>query len=61
MVIFEQAFSDSISNIKISEVQREAEQHPLEPILPSQPSGNYDVDESVKACEVGFQVRCGNY
>lgn len=25
-----------------------------EPILPSQPSGNFHVDESVKACEVGL-------
>ena len=46
--------TDSISNIKLNEAQREAEQTPSEPILPPQPSGNYDVDESVSACEVGF-------
>lgn len=43
--------TDSISNIKIGEAQLEAEQTPSEPILPPQPSGNYDVDESVRACE----------
>ncbi len=46
--------TNSISNIKISEAQREVEQTPSEPILPPQPSGNYDVDESVRACKVEF-------
>lgn len=46
--------TDSIPEIKISEAQRKAEQTPSEPILPPQPSGNYDVDENVRACEVGI-------
>lgn len=46
--------TNSISNIKISEAPREVEQTPSEPILPPQPSGNYDVDESVRACKVEF-------
>lgn len=49
--------TDSISNIKISEAQLEAEQPPSEPILPPQPSGNYEVDERVRACE-GCTVKC---
>ena len=44
---------DSIRTIKIDEAPREVEQTPSEPILPPQLSGNYNVDESVKACEVG--------
>lgn len=47
---------DSISNIKIGEAQREVEQTPSEPIFPPQPSGNYDVDESVRACEIGMST-----
>ncbi len=46
--------TNSISNIKISEAPREVEQTPSEPILPPQPRGNYDVDESVRACKVEF-------
>lgn len=45
--------SDCISDIKISEVQREVERTTSAPILPPQPSGNYEIDESVKACEIG--------
>lgn len=45
---------NAISNIKIGAAQREAEQTPSEPILPPQPKGSYDVDESVKACEAGL-------
>ncbi len=42
----------SISDVKIDEVQWEAAQTLLEPILAPHPSGNYEVDESVKACRV---------
>ena len=52
MVMSETEVTISISNIKIIEAQRKAEQTPSEPTLPPQPSGNYDVDESVRACEV---------
>ena len=48
---------NDISNIKIGAAQREPEQTPLEPILPPQPNGSYDVDESVLACEVGLPSR----
>lgn len=44
--------SDCISDVKISEVQREVERTASAPILPPQPSGNYEIDESVKACEI---------
>ncbi|KAL9627311.1 MAG: hypothetical protein Q9164_007642, partial [Protoblastenia rupestris] len=44
--------TDSISKIKIREAQRDTEQTPSEPILPPQPSENYDVDKSVIACEI---------
>ena len=44
--------TDSIFNMKISETQREFEGTPSEPILPPQPSGEFEVDESVRACEV---------
>lgn len=43
--------TDSISRIEISENHRKLEQTPSETILPPQPSGSYDVDESVRACE----------
>lgn len=46
--------TESISNIKISETQRQAEQTPSDPILPPQPSGKYNVDESVRACEAAL-------
>ena len=45
---------DSIYNIQIGEAQRDAEQTPSEPILPPQPKGNYEVDESVRGCRVGL-------
>ena len=45
--------SNSVSNTKISAAQRDVEQTPSEPILPPQPSGKYDVDESVRACKNG--------
>ena len=45
---------DSISNIQIGEAQRDDEQTPSEPILPPQPKGNYEVDESVRGCRVGL-------
>lgn len=48
--------TEPISNIKLSEAQREAEQTPSEPIRPLQPCGKYDVDESVRACELDCQV-----
>lgn len=50
MMVSGMEVTDSISNIKISEAQRGAEQTPSEPLLPS---GIYDVDESVKACGIG--------
>ncbi len=52
MVVSWAEVTDSISNIGISEAQWEVEQPPSEPILPPQPSGKYDVDESVRTCEV---------
>lgn len=44
--------TDSISSIEISKIQRAVEGLPLEPNLASQTSATYDVDESVRACEV---------
>lgn len=54
MMMSETEAVNAISNIKIGAAQRDAEQTPTEPILPPQPKGSYDVDESVKACEVGL-------
>ncbi|KAF6218633.1 hypothetical protein HO133_005984 [Letharia lupina] len=57
MVMSGMEVTESVSNIKLSEAQREAEQTPSEPIQPAQPRGNYDVDESMRACELD----CQNY
>ena len=43
---------NTISNINISEAQRQAKPTPSEPILPPKPSVDYHVDESVRACKV---------
>ncbi|KAI9696262.1 MAG: hypothetical protein M1836_005815 [Candelina mexicana] len=45
---------ETISSIKIGKEQGETEETPSDPILPPEPSGNYEVDESVRAC---FPVR----
>ena len=42
----------SVPDIETDGAPRETEQTPSDLILPPQPSGNYDVDESVRACEV---------
>ena len=52
---------DSISSIKIGKAQRDAEQTPSEPFLPPQPSGTYEVDESVRSCRVGSSSNGGLY
>ena len=47
-----------ISGFNINEAQREIEQTPSNPILPTQPSGHYEVDESGKAREVEESAKC---
>ena len=54
-------FAHWISNIEINRAQREAEQTPPDPILPPQPSGIYDVDESVVACEMVLEPSTGEW
>ena len=44
--------SQSISKIQYSAAQQEVEQTPSDPILPPQPSGVYEVDQSVTVCEL---------
>lgn len=46
--------TDSNFHSKINEAQREAEPTPSEPTLHPPPSGKYDLDQSVRACEVGL-------
>ena len=46
----------SISNLKIAKYQEETQQTPSTPILPPQPSGAYEVDESVIACKYDFMM-----
>ncbi len=52
MVVPGTEVTDPISNIEISNIQWDAERIPLRPNLVLQPSVAYDVDESVRACEV---------
>jgi len=54
LTLSETEVPDSASNIQIGEAQRKLEQTPSDPILPPQPSGSYEVDESVRACESGL-------
>ena len=49
----------SISKIKIGEAHQDFEKTPSEPILPPQPSGIYEVDESVRGCRLGLSSVTG--
>jgi len=46
------AILNSGSDGDMTNAQQAPEQTPSEPILPPQPSGYYEVDDSVRACEI---------
>ena len=53
VVISETEIDAFAANLIIDKHQREVKETPSDPILPPEPSGSYEVDESVKAC--GFR------
>lgn len=54
-------FASASSERGISRDHRKADQTPSEPILPPQPSGKYNVDESVRACRSNLQNVVSSY